>query len=98
MSISALRLVQDTPARAVTFPYPGPLPCGGRMCLDTAVAEVFIAQVEIMCAPDGSKRLTLAIARRDRLLACMDPRQRNHVAVVASAMARLAAGPTSVGK
>lgn len=91
MGNSGLRLVHDVSTRAVQFPYEGPLPEGGRLGLERSVAELFLVQVEIMCAPDGSQRFNAAIARRDELLDGMDHAQRSHASVIASAVGRIAA-------
>jgi hypothetical protein len=40
------------------------LPFGGPLKLDIGVAELFLAQLEIMCAPLSDQREKDAIARR----------------------------------
>ena len=65
------------------------LPSGGPLKIDIGVAELFLAQLEIMCAPLSEQREKDAIARRKAVLQALDTTQRGHARTVCSILLRL---------
>ena len=65
------------------------LPSGGPLKIDVGVAELFLAQLEIMCAPLSDQREKDAIARRKMVLQSLDATQRGHAKTVCSILLRL---------
>ena len=65
------------------------LPCGGPLKIDIAVAELLLAQLEIMCAPSSEQREKDAISRRKAVLQSLDATQRGHARTVCSILLRL---------
>jgi hypothetical protein len=65
------------------------LPSGGPLKIDIGVAELFLAQLEIMCAPLSDRREKDAIAQRKTVLESLDTTQRGHARTVCSILLRL---------
>ena len=65
------------------------LPSGGPLKIDIGVAELFLAQLGIMCAPLSEQREKDAIDRRKAVLESMDTTQRGHARTVCSILLRL---------
>jgi hypothetical protein len=65
------------------------LPSGGPLKIDVGVAELLLAQVEVMCAPLSEQREKDAIARRKAILQSLDSTQRGHARTVCSILLRL---------
>ena len=65
------------------------LPSGGPLKIDIRVAELFLAQLEMMCAPLSAEREKDAIARRKVVLQSLDTTQRGHATTVCSILLRL---------
>lgn len=65
------------------------LPSGGALGLDAKVAELYVAQMDLICAPDGSKREDDALKKRDAILGSMTAKDCSHAALVATAVTRL---------
>ena len=65
------------------------LPSGGPLKIDIGVAELFLAQLEMMCAPISDQREKDAIARRKAVLQPLDTTQRSHARTVCSILLRL---------
>jgi hypothetical protein len=69
--------------RTATLPFDGPLR------IDIAVADLFLAQLDIMCAPLNNQREKDAISRRKVILESLDTTQRGHAKTVCSILLRL---------
>jgi hypothetical protein len=67
----------------------GALPSGGPLKIDVGVAELLLAQLEIMCAPRNNQREQEAIARRKAALQSLDGTQRGHARTACSILLRL---------
>jgi hypothetical protein len=65
------------------------LPSGGPLRIDIAVADLFLAQLDIMCAPLNNQREKEAIGRRKVILESLDTTQRRHAKTVCSILLRL---------
>ena len=65
------------------------LPCGGPLKIEIGVAELFLAQLEMMCAPLSNQREKDAISRRKVVLQSLDTTQRGHARTVCSILLRL---------
>lgn len=65
------------------------LPSGGPLKIDVGVAELFLAQLEIMCAPLSDQREKDAVNRRKFVLQSLDATQRGHAKTVCSILLRL---------
>ena len=65
------------------------LPSGGSLKIAIGVAELLLAQLEIMCAPLSDQREKDAIARRKVVLQSLDTAQRGHARTVCSILLRL---------
>jgi len=65
------------------------LPSGGPLKIDVGVAELLLAQVEVMCAPLSEQCEKDAIARRKAILQSLDSTQRGHARTVCSILLRL---------
>lgn len=65
------------------------LPYGGPLKIDVRVAELLLAQLEIMCAPLSEEHEKGAIARRKAILQSLDTTQRGHAKTACSILLRL---------
>ena len=65
------------------------LPCGGPLKIDVRVAELFLAQLQIMCAPLSEQHEKNAVAKRKVILQSLDTTQRGHAKTVCSILLRL---------
>jgi hypothetical protein len=65
------------------------LPSGGPLRINLAVADLFLAQLDIMCTPLNNQREKDAISRRKVILESLDTTQRGHAKTVCSILLRL---------
>jgi len=65
------------------------LPHGGPLKIDVRVAQLFLAQLQIMCAPLSEQREKDAIEQRKLALQSLDEAQRRHAKAVCSILLRL---------
>ena len=64
-----------------------------RYKLDPRVAEVFIAQIDLFCAPPHSMDEKRASTRRDEWLASLNDEQRIYATIIATELARVCETP-----
>ena len=62
---------------------------GGPLGFDSRVAEIFMAHIEVCCAPD-ERTSRAAARRRDQIFDGLDEKQQGYVSLVASAIGRFA--------
>jgi hypothetical protein len=63
------------------------LPSGGACNLDPRIAEIYLAHLEITCAPEGSRKEREARKRKKALLAGLTWQQRSYAISIARVLA-----------